>query len=311
MKNLDFSRNSIKKSLTAAILLASLLLSLMLQGCSKPPELESIRAELEALVAASYEINEIFFGEGLPVYSREQTGSGDNVYDENSGIYYSLLDDETYGTVLKYYDKEAKAYVYASAYGEPVEDSSAAGLVVGTDGLISLKSSATGYGEKTVWFKKLDSYTEKTVEYVYDDDSPLLYDYVRIDAEYQSVDQIKEAAEKVYSKDYLESIYTIMFDGLMTDDEIIYARYMSDESGNSEFFLKSNTFKPYFSVQTIYDLAEMKIVNPSRADYINVEVTAYGTYIDYEKLETATGTFKKVLKFVLEDGVWKLDTPTY
>ena len=55
----------------------------------------------------------------------------------------------------------------------------------------------------------------------------------------------------------------------------------------------------------------MKIVRPSRGSFINVEVSAYGTYIDYENLEKKTGNFKKVLKFVLGEDGWRLDSPTY
>lgn len=299
------------KSLSPVLLAAALMLSMMLQSCSKPPELESIRAELEALVRNSAEVNDIFFGEGLEVYPRESSGDGNALYDENSGIYYNIITEKDGREIFKYYDSSAKKYVYAEEYGEPQKDSAPNGISFTDEGLIAFRPVVNGSADTTFYYKVLEDYKEEVREYVYDEDSPLLYDYVRLESKYQSVDQIKELAEKVYSKEYLESIYVIMFDGLKTDDQLIYARYMTDESGNTDFFLKSNVFKPYFETQTKYDLSEMKLVNPSRANYINVEVTAYGTYIDYETLEKKTGNYKKVLKFVLESDGWKLDTPTY
>jgi hypothetical protein len=55
----------------------------------------------------------------------------------------------------------------------------------------------------------------------------------------------------------------------------------------------------------------MKIVSPSKAELINVEITANGRYIDYENFEVKTGAHTVTLTFVFENGKWKLDTPTY
>ena len=52
----------------AAVLLLGALLSLA--SCSRPPKADEIRADVIALVEASYELNEVFLGAGLPVLDR-------------------------------------------------------------------------------------------------------------------------------------------------------------------------------------------------------------------------------------------------
>ena len=70
-------------------LLALVILTVSLVSCSsKPPALNEVKDELVALVEASYEINDIFFGEGLATY--ERGGKFDkeyHLYDENDAEY--------------------------------------------------------------------------------------------------------------------------------------------------------------------------------------------------------------------------------
>ncbi|MBQ7591928.1 MAG: hypothetical protein IJU46_05305 [Clostridia bacterium] len=296
-----------KRFLSAVLAAAVLAAALMTCGCSKPPELEDVRGELEALIGASAEINDIFFGAGLPVYDRgTASGDGSATFDESSGLYYWIFDDPAAGKIIKYYSTDSREYVYGLFDGKTSEGGTP-GLYVGADG----SGSFTGADGKSETFGPLTDYKEPEKEYVYDENSPLYYDYVREDCKYQTVNEIKEAAEKVYSAEYLASVYSIIFDGYMSDDSLIYARYMADDSSDSDLLLESNQFKPYFETQTSYDLSTMKIVRPSRADFINVEIEAEGVYIDYEALEKKTGRFVKTLKFVKEKAGWRLDTPTY
>lgn len=278
--------------LSALALLSALVLTLA--SCSSPPALDEVRDSFVSLINASAEINDIFFGAGLPVYDREtSSGSGSALYDEATGTYYWIIEDEQLGTVVKYYDSAASAYYFVLKKAEKDGD----GYV--------------WHPEGGAYYYKID-YTEDTPEVVYDENSPVYYDYVLVDCEYQTVDSIKAAAEKVYSTDYLQSVYTIMFDGYADDNGgMIYARYMIDESGETDMFLKSNRFEPYFETQTTYDYSTMKIVSPSRSDYVNIELTANGRYIDYDTVEITTGEHTVTLAFILENGEWRLDTPTY
>lgn len=51
-------------------LLLSLFFCLSLVSCSRPPKLEDVRDRVIELIEASYEINDLLLGKGLPVYDR-------------------------------------------------------------------------------------------------------------------------------------------------------------------------------------------------------------------------------------------------
>ena len=57
---------------TVAVLLSALAAVLITRGVKKrkPPELAAIRERVESLITASREVNEIFYGGGIPTYPR-------------------------------------------------------------------------------------------------------------------------------------------------------------------------------------------------------------------------------------------------
>lgn len=287
----------------ALVCLCALLLSVF-PACSKnaAPEIGEVRDTFASLIEASAGINDIFFGPGLPVYDREtSSGSGDASYDEESKTYYWIIEDEKIGKIIKIFDSSDKTYKYL-VEGTPADPS----ILISAEGVTHTGADGTAH---TYFYIRYDE-SEKV--YVYDENSPVYYDYVLIDCEYQTVDSIKKAAEKVYSTDYLASVYGVIFDGFMTDETVVYARYMEDSTiEDGVYFLKSNRFDPYFETQTTYDCSTMKIIQPSNAKKVIVELDANGRYIDREKLEIVTGVHTKTLTFVLEDNGWRLDTPTY
>ena len=287
----------------AALLAAVLTLCPLLSACAggKAPELETVRETFAGLIGASAEVNDIFFGPGLPVYDREtSSGDGNASYDEATKTYYWFIEDEKLGTVIKIFDNETRKYRYL------VENKPADSSVVTGEAVAYTDADGNAHTFYPI------AYDEGDRHYVYDENAPVYYDFVLLDSPYQTVEQIKQAAEKVYSSQYLTAVYSVIFDGVMTDDSVIYARYMEDPTvEDGTFFLKSNRFDPYFETQTTYDCATMTIVKPSNATRVTVELDATGRYIDREKMEVVTGTFKKTLVFVLENGEWRLDTPTY
>lgn len=283
-----------------SLLLLTVILTGALASCSKPPELETVRETFIDLIEASAEVNEIFFGNGLPTYPRVN-GSGDLLYHEESKTYYSVIEDGE-KTVIKY-----KLETGEWAYALKTKDAANEDPLYTSDG----------------YFYYPIDYKEEEVEYVYDENSPGNYDYVRIDCKYQSVEAIMELAESVYSQAYLKGdnweegdlayggVYSAMFDGIALGSQISYARYKADDTMDGFFLLKSNEFEPFFEEQKTYDFSTMKIVSPSRANLVNVEITACGRYIDFESFEVRTGEHKVTLTFILQDGEWRLDTPTY
>lgn len=279
------------KKISVFFMLAGII-SALLCGCGgNAPDIEEVRDEFCALIEASAEINDIFFGEGLPTYERTTFG-GSMSYDAESSTYYIYYDDPEAGRILKYFDNDAMEYKYLA-----VRDTA-------EDGFVYQKGGDYYYPTE---------YTEPDGTGMYDESSPLYYDYVRDDCKYQSTDDIKAAAESVYSSDYLESIYPAMFDGVAEEGiGLARARYMADESGEGHF-LMSNEYEPLFTeeTRTKYDTATMRVIASSTASRVTVEIEAEGRYLDYDTLEVKMKTKKKQLTFVLQNGEWRLDTPTY
>lgn len=292
-----------KKNITKAISLCLVLIMSagIFASCSQPPELDSVKDTFVSLIEASIEVNEIFFGEGLPTYPRIE-GDGNLLYDEASKAYYYFIADGD--RVIVKYKLEDGDWKYA------------------------IKTAEAGKGESIYTDSEGNFYypaefDETNYEYVYDSDSPTNYDYVRIECKYQDIESIMALAESVYTKAYLKGeewkegdlgyggVYAAMFDGIALGTEISYARYRTDDSIDGFYLLKSNEFEPYFTTHKTYDYSTMKIVRPSKAELVNVEIVANGRYIDYESFEVKTGEHTVTLTFVFENGEWRLDTPTY
>ena len=125
------------------------------------------------------------------------------------------------------------------------------------------------------------------------------YEYVTDHSPYRSIAEIKEAMEAVYSEDYLASLYVGLFDGFATETGIVRAQYREDERG----LCRSVDYTPLVTWQRIYDYASMRIVKPSSATYVTVELDSH--------LENETDVLPVRLALVLEDDGWRLDTPTY
>ncbi|MBR6708165.1 MAG: hypothetical protein IKL84_00640 [Clostridia bacterium] len=197
-------------------LLFILALVLLLTGCAADlPAVEDVKPRLIELIEASWEINDIFFGEGLPAIAR------DSDYAKENHIYYM---DEEGGN----------------------------------------------------------------------------YDIVTPDCPYQSTSMIKDAAELVYSKTYLLSIYETMFVGVADENAgMLYARYLDTEAG----LRKSNVHEPITTARRLYDYDSIEIVKPSNDQYINLEIDSH--------LEGQDEILRVRLTLVKEDGVWLLDSPTY
>ena len=284
-----------------ACLFALLIIAGSMVSSSKAPELESVKDEFVALIEKSVEVNSIFFGAGIPTYMRAE-GDGNLIYlDEHKAYYTFITDGER--SILKYKIGD-DAWKYAE------------------------KTAEAGKGESIYTDSEGNFYypiefDESQYEYVYGEGADENYDYVRMDCEYQSLEAIQKLAESVYTQGYLKGdnykegdmayggVYAAMFDGFTMGTEIVYARYRIDDSIDGFYLLKSNQFEPYFTEHKTYDYSTMKIVRPSKAEHVNVEIVANGRYLDYENFEVKTGEHTVTLTFVFEGGEWRLDTPTY
>ena len=212
---MDFIKKHIK--IISVVLLVAVILTCtgIFAYCqlNKAPELETVRDRIIYLVEGSKQINEIFFGEGLPVYVRD-----------------SELSEEKF----VYIGEQNKGY-------------------------------------------------EKVMEV-----SPYLL-----------LDEMKEAAERIYSSAYCKQLFESCFDGVVVDGVTLLEYVEIDE-----WLYQSTARDTLAKNERIYLYGTMKIVRPSNKEYINVDIESY-LINNPDKKQTER------LSFAFEDGNWYLDTPTY
>ncbi len=283
------------------LLLCLLMLIPTLASCSKPPEYAELEGRLRELCAASVEINQIFFGEGLATYERVYDPQANMKYVDRPDAadpqktvrtYYYTLEDPALGTVVAFRTSYLAPYAYVQVTAEVDPD--------------RVPYYVSDSGKSHCYL--LEGYTEPAYELFYDENDPYDYDYVRDDAKYLSVSEMKAAAEQVYSKEYLETIYGGLFVGTVSEVENLQglsARYMefADEDGTVRL-MKSNTQKPLIREVRQFHFDTAKMIKPSNGKFVTVELDSF--------LPSAPDTILKVrLTLILQDGVWMLDSATY
>lgn len=135
---------------------------------------------------------------------------------------------------------------------------------------------------------------------VYYNDKVSGYNKVLLDnSEYLSIDDIKAAADKIFSDEYLSELYESAFDGIMISDTNAYVRFYD----NTEWLYQNINAGEFSLSERIYDYSTMEIVKPSNSKYVTVSIESY-TLKD-PKRRTVD------LTFVYENGDWFLDSPTY
>lgn len=134
---------------------------------------------------------------------------------------------------------------------------------------------------------------------IYYDDEYTAYNKVMEFSRYKSIDDMKKAAETVYSETYLDAIYETAFDGYVMGSSSVYMRFFE----SSDWIYQNLKAADFNISERIYDYSSMKIVKPSNKKYMNVTVDTY-TLRD-RRVNTIT------LSFVYERGNWYLNSPTY
>ena len=283
------------KKILALILCLCLLLPFTV-SCSRPPEYVEIEGRLKELVEASYQVNQLLFGEGLPTYERvyDPRSTTDVFKDTENGknYYYYELNDPKLGRVVAFRSSYLDGFSYVQVLKEADD----------TRELYYKHPTAKAY------CYLLTDYEEPTYEFFYDEEDPVDYDYVRYDQEIQSINQIKALAEQVYSTEYLAGIYESTFVGTLSAADSVNglsARYMeyTDEEGNASL-MESNTYKSLIHERRLYDFTTAKIVRPANKKFVTIEIDSY--------LESTPQQIQRIrLSMILQDGVWMLDSATY
>ncbi len=287
-----------------SIILCAVMLCLTVSSvtsCSKPPEYSEVEARFKELIEASYDVNKLLFGEGLPTYERiyevvDEVYKSEGEDGKVTYIYYHYVEDEELGKVLSYKkgtigSKRAYLQVLSSADAEK-------GEAVYVD---------TQTGEH---YYVLENYTEPEHEFYYSVNDPDNYDFVRYDSGYLTVNDIKAAAEKVYSKDYLEtSVYVALFTGAVINGNLqgFSARYIeySDAVEGDVYLMMSNEYEPLITETRKFDFSTARVVKPGSKQLVNIEVE---TYLESKPEDRVT---VRVTMVKQDDGQWYLDSGTY
>ncbi|MBR7111835.1 MAG: hypothetical protein IKC75_02780 [Clostridia bacterium] len=291
---------------------------------NRPPTLESLRPRVEALINASHEINEIFWGEGLATYPRVYKQSytrhpfylekQDNVYvysatETDNKLYYYTFTDNEVGEIL--------AYQYCLKVGDGAyADVELGGALTISDKIKYRYAKVSTAQDPTAIFEKdgkyyipLPDYKEKEVELYYTASDPENYDYVRADAGYLTIDAIKMKAETVYANDFLSSVCESIFTGIKVSENTsgtLYARYIdhTDSEGES-YLMKSNTWKAAnVSRAYLFDTMRLSEKRKSNAKDVFIDID---TYVPGNEGVIQTLT----VSFTLQAGQWYLNSATY
>ena len=294
----------------------------IIRSCSAPPEYSSIRTRLEQLVEASYEVNEIIWGKGLPTYERVSDPRSslelyktDKTYTSNDGKelplnyhYYYPISSEY--TVIAYRrEKDYKSDFRYALLTDKEYDATA----------LALLFPATSQGAEESYYTELYAdetsgkraysipFTEKKYDFYYTAADPEDYDYILADSPYASVDSIKEYIRTVYDEKYADSLDSVLFDGIAEGSLVMKARYSPYVNSRGVSMLASlNTYEPLFEEERVYRFETGKIVrNSSNDERVVIEVESY-LPSEPDKNEMS------ILAMMLgKDGKWYLSAPSY
>lgn len=124
-----------------------------------------------------------------------------------------------------------------------------------------------------------------------------VYAFVKKDAPYQTMDALKQASEKVFSEEYLQSIYAYAFDG----NEYTAARYFMAKDANGEMRLKINLELEPMSMLRSIDIESATVV----------EGTPAACVIKVKAVNGAGKQIDKQIKIVKKNNAWFLDGAAY
>ena len=311
-------------AVSVVLVLATLITTLVVKHVrdNRPPELESIKARIVTLIEASKEVNEILWGEGLPVHPRvskvtkvHKITLGEGEAQKTHNLYYYTFPHDTHGTVIayQYYTREISSqegggYIYTDLEkgGQLSGDFPAYRYATASS---EEKQGYIHYNpDNGTYYYPLADFTAEDEPrfYTVSDDSD--YDYVRDDCGYLATDDIKALVAAVYSSAICTEVGQAVFDGVAAfegDDGMSYPRYRDLEKDNGSYELgKINKSWPTFTLTDyVYDYSTMRMIKPSKKSSVTVSVECYAADKP-EKREI------RVLRFVLERGEWYLDDYT-
>lgn len=288
-----------------------------IRACNAPPDFEDIETRLRELIDDSYEVNEIVFGKGLPVYEHVQdprnstnvihtgefTTNADGDEKERLIYYYYTLDNEN--KVVAFRDSYLKDYDYALVSTEKLSKDELVERFPKKPDDTAQYYVEIHSDEESKIFCYLIPYEEKKYEFYYTSADDSTYDYVRFDCAYRSVDAIKERIEKVYSYEYSQSLYSMLFDGVESGGKVVTPRYTETTSSSGSFILaQSNNYDAMNIEKRVYlfDTAKINKLSSNRK-LVRISINSYVPSAP-ENITT------REITLVYRNGNWFLNSPT-
>lgn len=125
------------------------------------------------------------------------------------------------------------------------------------------------------------------------------YEKVMEVSPYLIIDDMKTEAQKIYSSAFCNGLFESCFEGILSDG-VTLIEYTEIDN----WLYQSTSRDVLINRERIYLYDTMKIVRPSRGEYVNVEIESY-------LIDTPENIQTERLSFIYEDGNWYLDSPTY
>lgn len=297
----------------AAIALAFVLIIssvFIVRSCSAPPEYEEIRERVEELIEASFDVNDIVWGEGLSTYPRvkKPVWSYYKSSDEQPTEYYYYYVDGIEEKILAFRkrDDNEASFQYAYVASAPTDSATLSALYPASAASESFETAYTEiYSDSSAnLYLYLIPYAEKSYDFYYFDTDPSDYDYVS-DSKYASTDAIKDYVRTVYADEYADSLDAILFDGVMEGEMVEKARYTNIESSRGTLFAKRNTYEPLFTERRVY------LYDTARIDRSNSNDTTVVVEIESYLPSSPDKIIPTKVCFALQGGTWYLSAPTY
>lgn len=274
----------------------------VLSGCSKPPEYSEIEARFKELVEASSELNEILFGEGLPVYERVYEPEIEVYREEETGkvYYYYEINDSEKGKIIAHKTTEYLYFTASDTKKDGVE------AVYEADGKFYYKIEYNGMEDE----KKVTSYTDKTsgkIYYFYVIENQQLgkiYEFRQ-----QTVNYVKVNSEKQSDKDILFTDKNTGKNYYITEIEYSepeYDFYYSEDDPDGYSFVRHDS--EYLSVESIKEYAE-SVYSTSYLEGI-YEMLFTGAVVSEDSAQGSLGA--RYMDYQDDEGtVWLMESDSY
>ncbi len=272
-------------SRTLVLLLLTALLLPALAGCSTPPpELDTVRDELVALLEASYAVNDILFGTGL-VTEYELSGLKTDYSEEVKNAEGWYTDEQVF---YNYYSPVVSSYM-KDTDGDGIGDTK----VEQPTSVEQIKAMC-----REVYSQ---SFLEKYFHQVFVGQTDVAVGQTQI---------LKPRYRESYVNDDV-SFENESSTGSAVSSTAPLRKYIFIDQTNMNFIDPRG--------RTVYDYDTMRVVSPSDGDTLMIELAAYYQHESYESsdsLDTWETEYeyaweRVVICFVKENGEWRLDNATY